>query len=524
MRPNVTDLKLEYPNLTDDFKAHLIDPLNSRILFTAPFGSGKSTFLRDFFESDKGTEYVTIKLYPIHYAVATNEDVFELIKFDILSELLIRYPDLIEEEKEKFSTALKAQVFLLQHQGVDDFVGSIVSVASKTGKSLIDILTAIKKLKLDFKQFEAEVDRPEYKSLEDYLDRFSEQQGSVHEMDDVSHHIFKLLARLKQPDSAKQQQQTVLIIDDLDRLDPEHIFRLFNIFSAHYDSVTEQNKFGFDNVIFVCDIQNIKRMYFHRYGKGVDFSGYMDKFYSSRPFQFDSKFNVINHIDRFLMLKPLEGHEKIIKSLESGSSFGAYRRFLMISLIYSDCISLRTLDQSRPYAVRDVFNLEPSGSRYAISYPSTYVPFLLLVDYLRSFTPDLDQLRANLQYLAAFMNEKAFASLITDHARIDNLSKALLSDCLTFLLPKATVFNDDYLNENEKETTYYFKTGDNGSEIYLAYKLREVREMYVRLRQPWVLGVKTKPEENASAAEVNLFSVMVDTLDHCIRNGIIIKY
>jgi len=92
------------------------------------------------------------------------------------------------------------------------------------------------------------------------------------------------------------------------------------------------------------------------------------------------------------------------------------------------------------------------------------------------------------------------------------------------LLPKSIVFNDDYLSQVEKETTYYFKTGDNGSEIYLAYKLREVREMYVRLRQPWVLGVKTKPEENASAAEVNLFSVMVDTLDHCIRNGIIIKY
>lgn len=524
MRPNVTDLKLEYPNFANDFKKHLNDPLNSRILFTAPFGSGKSTFLREFFESDKGTEYVTIKLYPVHYAVATNEDVFELIKFDILSELLIRYPELIEEEKEKFSTALKAQVFLLQHKGADNFVGSIVSVASKTGKSLIDILTAIKKLKLDFKQFETEIDRPEYKSLEDYLNRFSEQQGGVHEMDDVSHHIFKLLARLKESDSEQQQRKTVLIIDDLDRLDPEHIFRLFNIFSAHYDSVTEQNKFGFDNVIFVCDIQNIKRMYFHRYGKGVDFSGYMDKFYSSRPFQFDSKFNVINQIDRFLMLKPLEGHEKIIKSLESGSSFGAYRRLLMISLIYSDCISLRTLDQSKPYTVRDVFNLEPSGSRYAISYPSTYVPFLLLVDYLRSFTPDLDQLRANLQYLAEFMDEKAFASLFSDHANMDRLSKALLSDCLTFLLPKSIVFNDDYLSQAEKETTYYFKIENNGNDLYLAYNLRELGEMYVRLRKPWVLGVKTKQEEDAPAGEINIFSMMVYTFDKCVRNGIIIKY
>ena len=385
-------------------------------------------------------------------------------------------------------------------------------------------MTAIKKLKLDFKQFETEVEEAKYKTIEDYLNQFSEQQGSVHEMDDVSHHIFKLLAHLKEPISDKQPRKTVLVIDDLDRLDPEHIFRLFNIFSAHYDSVTELNKFGFDNVVFVCDIQNIKRMYYHRYGKGVDFSGYMDKFYSSSPFRFQSNTNVINQIDRFLKLKPLIGHERIMKSLAQGSSFGAYRRLLLISLIYNDLISLRTLDQSEPYRVPNVFNLTPSSREYLISYPSTYVSFLLLVDYLRTFTPDLDQLRANLQYLAEFMDEKAFSSLFRDHASMDRLSKALLSDCLAFLLPKSTVFNDDYLNQVEKETTSYFKIENNGNNVYLAYYLREIGETYTRLRQPWVLSIKTKPEEDAPTAEINVFSVMVYTLDKCIRDGIIMKY
>ena len=77
---------------------------------------------------------------------------------------------------------------------------------------------------------------------------------------------------------------TVLLIDDLDRLDPEHVFRLFNIFSAHYDDVTESNKFGFDKIIFVCDINNIQQMFNHRYGINVEFNGYIDKFYSSEIF------------------------------------------------------------------------------------------------------------------------------------------------------------------------------------------------------------------------------------------------
>lgn len=122
------------------------------------------------------------------------------------------------------------------------------------------------------------------------------------------------------------------------------------------------------------------------------------------------------------------------------------------------------------------------------------------------------------------MDEKAFASLFSDHANMDRLSKALLSDCLTFLLPKSIVFNDDYLSQAEKETTYYFKIENNGNDLYLAYNLRELGEMYVRLRKPWVLGVKTKQEEDAPAGEINIFSMMVYTFDKCVRNGIIIKY
>lgn len=63
---------------------------NSDFIFlSAPFGFGKTTFLKDFIESVRSEEkYNFFHLYPVHYAVNKNEDVFELIKYDLLFEIL----------------------------------------------------------------------------------------------------------------------------------------------------------------------------------------------------------------------------------------------------------------------------------------------------------------------------------------------------------------------------------------------------------------------------------------------------
>jgi hypothetical protein len=84
-------------------------------------------------------------------------------------------------------------------------------------------------------------------------------------------------------------KKSVLIIDDLDRLDPEHIFRILNIFSAFQDQHKETNKFGFDKVILVFDVENVRSIFRHKYGSGADFSGYLDKFYSQEIFWFDNE-------------------------------------------------------------------------------------------------------------------------------------------------------------------------------------------------------------------------------------------
>ena len=66
------------------FETHLEN--NPRTIFSAKFGDGKTNFLKEYIERHK-EDTVFIVLHPINYSVATNEDVFEYIKRDVLVEL-----------------------------------------------------------------------------------------------------------------------------------------------------------------------------------------------------------------------------------------------------------------------------------------------------------------------------------------------------------------------------------------------------------------------------------------------------
>lgn len=95
---------------------------------------------------------------------------------------------------------------------------------------------------------------------------------------------------------ANPKRRIVLLVEDLDRLDPRHLFRILNVFSAHIDfsykyfsrpdSSIVGNKFGFDNVVFVADFSNIRKIFRHFYGEQTDFDGYIGKFLSSVPYQY----------------------------------------------------------------------------------------------------------------------------------------------------------------------------------------------------------------------------------------------
>lgn len=62
----------------------------SRIIFSAKFGDGKSYFLKEFMKSydEKKNDYYFITLHPVNYVVEENRDVIEYIKRDILFQLI----------------------------------------------------------------------------------------------------------------------------------------------------------------------------------------------------------------------------------------------------------------------------------------------------------------------------------------------------------------------------------------------------------------------------------------------------
>ena len=302
-------IKIPNNSIIQDFKEHLNLDLNKRILFTAPFGAGKSTFINEF-QEEHNKEYRFIRLYPVNYAVSANEDVFELIKFDILYELIAHHQKEIKLQKEDFDFWLRMSMFMQNKVDLMPLFLHIISLHETIGKPIAKFIEVIKPLVNDFKTYTKEINIDEADDVFSFLESFKNKKGSQYEMDATSQFIYDLVDRLKgttlpkqeeiQEKDKKREYITVLVIDDLDRLDPDHIFRLFNIFSAHTHSINGENKFGFDKVVFVCDIENIQRIYAHKYGKGVDFSGYMDKFYSLKPFEFDHKEHLTNKLTHII--------------------------------------------------------------------------------------------------------------------------------------------------------------------------------------------------------------------------------
>ncbi len=130
-------------------------------------------------------------------------------------------------------------------------------------------------------------------------------------------------------------------MDDLDRVDPEHVFRILNIFSAYFEK-EENNKFGFDKVIVVADYQNLKRIFEHRYGKGSDFSGYLDKFYTIAPYHFDNNKAVLHLVDD-VVTHIKNGDENLRDALGDSGYIRLFVRHFFVAFIDEELMNLREL-------------------------------------------------------------------------------------------------------------------------------------------------------------------------------------
>ena len=158
-----------------EFKKHLELPHNKRILFSAPFGTGKTYFLNEFF---KDRPEKIIRLYPVNYSVSSNEDVFELIKFDILFQLL--EDEGLVLEKVDFTPFFVSQFYLINNAG--GLFEWVLRRFGKTGKSLVEYAKTIEKLVNEYKKFKGTVNSNHDESFAlNYLLNIKHSKGTPYE-------------------------------------------------------------------------------------------------------------------------------------------------------------------------------------------------------------------------------------------------------------------------------------------------------------------------------------------------------
>ena len=138
-----------------------------------------------------------------------------------------------------------------------------------------------------------------------------------------------------------ESKRSVLVLDDLDRMDPEHIFRMLNILSAKME-LDDANELGFDHIILAGDIANIKHIFHHKYGEETDFQGYFDKFASTRPYVFDNTVAVIDWIET-AMIGSVRRDDTLRDSLGSSGYLRIQLEEILKQLIRFKELNLRQL-------------------------------------------------------------------------------------------------------------------------------------------------------------------------------------
>ena len=231
-------------------------------------------------------EYEVFKVFPVNYSISHNEDVFKYIKSEILIQLFSKDIKFDKKSLEYFRTA--PQFFKNDPVKV---ISPFVSLLPQIGKSAYEVFESLNKLAIEYFDYHEKMQSDDESKAQNFIRKLYDQEGSVFEDNFYTQLIRQQLEKLKL--SNNQKMKNVLIIEDLDRMDPDHIFRILNVLAAHFDSPEfnygVSNKFGFDKIIIVGDYKNIKNIYAHRYGPKVSFDGYISKYYSREPFIFDNK-------------------------------------------------------------------------------------------------------------------------------------------------------------------------------------------------------------------------------------------
>jgi hypothetical protein len=404
-----------------DFLQHLNQPRNQRVILSGAFGIGKTYFLQDYFTQHK-SDYVVVKLSPVNYSVAANEDIFRLIKYDILFELLAKYELKLEtgniSREAAYGVALQDKLL-----GILNGLITVVPMLNKDMADVVSVWTTVSAALLPFvKETEAARKDP---NLLSRLEDFGRELGKhpLFEEDFITSFIEQSLDSLTATE--ERAKEKVLVVDDLDRIDPEHIFRLFNIFSAHLDyNRSTSNKFGFDKVIFVCDIHNIRNIFHSRYGAETDFTGYIDKFYSQEVYHFNNSAGVKSTIVEFLnSIMPTTAHFKnyYINQIAPVRQQIRLLGMLLTELVHAGALTIRRLE-----------------ARYGIGFPQVETNTGLRAQY--------DEV--NNWHLPAIITMEILTWIVGDVEALDRALKKLIH----------YQRSNEYLSRTHREQGYYAAT------------------------------------------------------------------
>lgn len=186
-----------------------------------------------------------------------------------------------------------------------------------------------------------------------------------------------------------QTAKSILIVEDLDRIDPAHLFRIMNVLSSqvdnpYYADSLNGNKFGFEKILLVMDYNMTRYIFQHFYGINANYEGYMNKFLKSTPFEFsitvEAQKQVRERIQGVLQTEQL--------SLIKGQLMAYSAEEQIVSL--EKCISKLSVRQCKEFLDADLtIHVKPvwSNNRH---FP-TSIPFVLLLvcfKYLSSVSLD----------------------------------------------------------------------------------------------------------------------------------------
>jgi len=283
--------KIDYiPSETQakEFDSFLKRENNAKLIFSAKFGSGKTTFLKNFFHNNE--QYIPIFIYPVNYSIVSNEDIFELIKYNILLQLL-SIGD-ISKYLVGIQSSLSTELLLVEHP--ENIISPLLKAIPNIGVSVKDMLDGVLLLKESLEESSSE-QKEQVSKIAKLIESDNE---NIFESNIISTLISSIINEFKKQNPEKE---LILVVDDLDRIDPAHIFRIMNVFAAHNDIEDDsKNKFGLHKIITVCDVNNIKSIFHHFYGDDTDFNGYLGKFHNKSIFNFDIKKDISENIDSVL--------------------------------------------------------------------------------------------------------------------------------------------------------------------------------------------------------------------------------